>query len=105
VQSMRFSKIILELLRKLSSKSVYYISGPETLPPPLDKEEEAKMLSISHTDEAARKTLIEHNLRLVVFIAKRFENSGINIEDLISIGTIGYVFGRNKRSDSNHVRL
>ena len=69
-----------------------YINGAETLPPPLSKEEEAKTLAKLNTDfENARETLIVHNLRLVVYIAKKFESTGIGIEDLISIGTIGLI--------------
>ena len=68
---------------------VHYIGGSDTLPPPLSREREAELLS--NLDEAARQELIEHNLRLVVYIARRFENTGINIEDLISIGTIGLI--------------
>ncbi len=67
---------------------LYYINGSETLPPPLDPEVEEAMIEKIHTSEA-RSALIEHNLRLVAFIAKRFENTGANIEELISIGTVG----------------
>ncbi len=70
-------------------EEVHYIGGSDTLPPPLTREREAELLS--SLDEAARQELIEHNLRLVVYIARRFENTGINIEDLISIGTIGLI--------------
>ena len=69
-----------------------YIGGSDTLPTPLPREEEAAAIArLEQGDEEARKTLIEHNLRLVVYIARRFENTGINIEDLISIGTIGLI--------------
>lgn len=71
------------------SAGIHYIGGSDTLPPPLTREREAELLS--NMDEAARQELIEHNLRLVVYIARRFENTGINIEDLISIGTIGLI--------------
>ena len=70
--------------------AVYYIGGSDTLPPPLTKEEERKLLE-SIDREESRCRLIEHNLRLVVYIARRFENTGIHIEDLISIGTIGLI--------------
>ena len=70
--------------------AVHYIGGSDTLPPPLSKEREAELLS-RPGDEDARKELIEHNLRLVVYIARRFENTGVGIEDLISIGTIGLI--------------
>ena len=73
-------------------EKVMYIGGSDTLPTPLPKEEEAAAIArLEQGDEEARKTLIEHNLRLVVYIARRFENTGINIEDLISIGTIGLI--------------
>ena len=81
-----------KLLMRLFPQEVFYIGGPDPLPPPLPPEEErALTLRLHEQDEAARKTLIEHNLRLVVFIARRFENTGIPLEDLISIGTIGLI--------------
>lgn len=71
-------------------QSLFYIGGSDMLPAPLKGEEERKVLEASEQgDEAARKKLVEHNLRLVVFISRRFENSGTSLEDLISIGTIG----------------
>ena len=78
------------LLAKLFPQELYYIGGPDPLPPPLSPEEEREMTRrLKNHDEAARSSLIEHNLRLVVFISRRFENTGIPLEDLISIGTIG----------------
>ena len=72
--------------------TVAYIGGSDTLPAPLSREEEqALFLSMDEQPEAARQTLIEHNLRLVVYIARKFENTGVGIEDLISIGTIGLI--------------
>lgn len=71
-------------------KGVFYIGGPDLLPPPLTREEESEIIS-RLPDENAKQILIERNLRLVVYIAKRFENTGINIEDLISIGTVGLI--------------
>ena len=79
---------LLVWLGLLQPEEIHYIGGSDTLPPPLTKEREAELLA-RLDDEDARKELIEHNLRLVVYIARRFENTGINIEDLISIGTIG----------------
>ena len=71
-------------------QSVYYISGADILPPPLKgRQEEQALEKLESGDEGARDLLVEHNLRLVVFIARRFENTGVNLEDLISIGTIG----------------
>ena len=74
---------------------VHYIGGPDVLPAPLEGEEEAKQLEklINENDESARRMLIEHNLRLVVYIAKKFDNTGVGVEDLISIGTIGLIKG------------
>lgn len=72
-------------------RGTYYINGSDTLPSPLSREEEARILSDFPLDEERKKILIGHNLRLVVYIAKRFENTGIGIEDLISIGTMGLV--------------
>ena len=80
---------LLVRLGLLPEESIHYIGGSDTLPPPLPREREAELLA--NLDEAARQELIEHNLRLVVYIARRFENTGINIEDLISIGTIGLI--------------
>ena len=83
--------ILQWLLRKLGlTPPIHYIGGSDTLPPPLSKEREAELLKHME-EESARQELIEHNLRLVVYIARRFENTGINIEDLISSGTIGLI--------------
>ena len=76
----------------LETNSLYYIGGTDVLPPPLKGEQEqAALQSLEEGSEDAKQLLIEHNLRLVVFIARRFENTGINLEDLISIGTIGLI--------------
>ncbi len=76
----------------LDDNRLYYINGPDTLPAPLDKADEAECLhELEQGSQAARDTLIEHNLRLVVYIAKKFENTGIGVEDLVSIGTIGLI--------------
>ena len=82
---------------------VMYIGGSDTLPPPLTREEEAELIErLDGGDDSVRQTLIERNLRLVVYLARRFENTGINIEDLISIGTIGLIKAVNTfRSDKN----
>ena len=86
--------------------SVFYIGGSDTLPPPLDKsEEENALAALEAGDEHARKLLIEHNLRLVVYIARRFENTGINIEDLISIGTIGLIKAVNTFQNGKNIKL
>ena len=87
----------------LPVKGIFYIGGSDTLPQPLSREEEAEMIRrLDEGDFAVRQILIEHNLRLVAYIARRFENTGINIEDLISIGTIGLIKAINTyRSDKN----
>ena len=76
----------------LARRGIFYIGGSDTLPPPLERAEEAALIArMDAGDESVRRTLIERNLRLVAYIARRFENTGINIEDLISIGTIGLI--------------
>ncbi len=85
---------------------ILYIGGSDTLPPPLSREEEAELLSrLGSGEESVRQTLIERNLRLVVYIAKRFENTGINIEDLISIGTIGLIKAINTYKTDKNIKL
>ena len=85
---------------------VFDIGGSDTLPPPLEKDaEEAAIAALCQGDEAARQLLIEHNLRLVVYISKRFENTGINIEDLISIGTIGLIKAVNTFKLDKNIKL
>ena len=92
----------LRIKLRLRRSGVYYINGSEMLPPPLAREEEAQIVMRMHVDEQARQILIEHNLRLVVYIAKRFENTGVGIEDLVSIGTIGLIKAINTfRADKN----
>ena len=88
------------------SNSVYYINSAGALPPPLTKAEEAVIMQqIRNGDEKAREPLIVHNLRLVVYIAKKFENSNVNIEDLISIGTIGLIKAVNTFSPDRNIKL
>lgn len=85
---------------------VHYIGGSDILPPPLDPEEEHKALDeFMAGSEEARAILIEHNLRLVVYIAKKFENAGINVEDLISIGTIGLIKAVNTFKIDKNIKL
>lgn len=95
-------QLIVKLLKK-RRQDVHYVNGSETLPEPMNREEEAAVLARYHGgDESARQILIERNLRLVVFIAKKFESSGVNIEDLISIGTMGLIKGvQTFKSDKN----
>ena len=87
----------------IARRGIFYIGGSDSLPPPLSREVEAEMLArLDEGDFEVRQILIEHNLRLVAYIARRFDNTGINIEDLISIGTIGLIKAINTyRSDKN----
>lgn len=95
-----------EKLFKRKKKYVNYIRGNETLPEPLSKEEEFRILTnFQAGDELARQTLIEHNLRLVVYIAKKFESSGVNLEDLISIGTLGLIKGVQTFKMDKNIKL
>ena len=98
---------ILTLLQQLRClPSVYYIGGSDILPPPLTPEEEAEAAAACQTgDENARRRLIEHNLRLVVFLARKFESSGVGTEDLISIGTIGLIKAVSTYRSDRKVKL
>ncbi|HBI02897.1 MAG TPA: RNA polymerase sporulation sigma factor SigE, partial [Paenibacillaceae bacterium] len=94
------------LLLGLKGEEVHYIGGSEALPPPLNREEEEYLLGKLHTgDSAVRAMLIERNLRLVVYIARKFENTGINIEDLVSIGTIGLIKAVNTFDPEKKIKL
>lgn len=85
---------------------IYYVGGSQTLPPPLEGKEEKKMLKLlDEGDDEARKVLVERNLRLVVYIAKKFENTGVGLEDLISIGTIGLMKGVNTFKLDKKIKL
>ena len=87
-------------------RGIYYINGQETLPAPLSREEEKEVfLRLERNDEAAREILTVHNLRLVVYIAKKFESTGINVEDLISIGTIGLIKAVNTFRPQKNIKL
>ena len=97
-----------QLLRILGIRppAVFYIGGSDTKPPPLGREEEEKAIAaLEAGDDDARRLLIERNLRLVVYIARRFENTGINIEDLISIGTIGLIKAINTFQSGKNIKL
>ncbi len=83
-------RTLLSILGLTREQDIFYIGGSDILPPPLKgAQEQAALEALEQGDEGAKQALVEHNLRLVVYIARRFENTGINIEDLISIGTIG----------------
>ncbi|MCD8127093.1 MAG: RNA polymerase sporulation sigma factor SigE [Clostridiales bacterium] len=84
---------------------IYYVGGSDLLPP-LDRQEERRLLlALREGDEQARDTLIEHNLRLVVYLARRFENTGINLDDLVSIGTIGLIKAVNTFDTEKNIKL
>ena len=96
------------LIRKglLVRDGVFYVGGSDTLPPPLSREREAELLArMDGGDTAVRQELIEHNLRLVAYLARRFENTGVNREDLISIGTIGLIKAVNTYRTDKNIKL
>ena len=91
---------------EIENLPIYYIGGSQTLPPPLSNEEEADMLErLSNGEEEIRQILVERNLRLVVYIAKKFENTGVGLEDLISIGTIGLMKAINTFNTDKKIKL
>lgn len=97
---------ILKKLRLYNEESLYYIGGSEALPPPLSNDEEVFLIAKLKDDESTVRTiLIERNLRLVVYIARKFENTGIGIEDLISIGTIGLIKAVNTFNPEKNIKL
>lgn len=102
-----FDSAFFKLKKILGFKrEIHYINGSETLPPPLSKDEEQIIMKkISDGEDNLREKLIVHNLRLVVYIAKKFEPSGINVEDLISIGTIGLIKAVNTFSPERNIKL
>ena len=102
----KMRQTVIDMLAKMKRRSVLYIGGSDTLPPPLSKQEEIELMEQMKTNETAvRNTLIEHNLRLVVYIARKFENTGIGIEDLISIGTIGLIKAVNSFDPGKKIKL
>ena len=103
---MEIVKKIAVRLRALLRGEVYYVNGPDTLPPPLSRTEEVEVFAgLTANDPAARKKLIVHNLRLVVYIAKKFESTGIGIEDLVSIGTIGLIKAVNTFNPEKNIKF
>lgn len=113
---MRFIRFILRIVRRVhnffrrcllprSWGRIYYINGSTVLPAPLTHEEELSLLSRLGEDESLKKVLVERNLRLVVYIAKKFESTGINIEDLISIGTVGLMKAANTFDPEKNIKL
>ena len=108
ILKLNFNSLFSKYLQKeeIGGEDIFYIAGGQTLPPPLEPEEEEKLLKkLAQKDMEARQTLVERNLRLVVYIAKKFENTGIGIEDLISIGTIGLMKAINTFNTDKKIKL
>lgn len=101
-----FQKFLAKIYEKYFYKEIFYINGPDNLPPPLSKQEEEETFELLEKGKPeAKNKLIEHNLRLVVYIAKKFESTGIGIEDLVSIGTIGLIKAVNTFSPCKGIKL
>ncbi len=109
VQGKMMFRMVTSIRELLFGKrgEIHYIGGAEVLPPPLEAEEECRMLELLETEERekAKSTLVERNLRLVVYIAKKFDNTGISVEDLISIGTIGLIKAINTFNIGKNIKL
>jgi len=103
----RILKVLKKYLArdKIDKLPVFYINGSQTLPPPLEPKEEEKILQNLEKNENAKQLLVERNLRLVVYIAKKFENTGMDLEDLISVGTIGLMKAINTFDVSKNIKL
>ncbi|MBQ5824086.1 MAG: RNA polymerase sporulation sigma factor SigE [Clostridia bacterium] len=102
----KLAALIRRVKQGFTKHGIYYINGPETLPAPLTGAQEREVMKrIESGDESAREKLIVHNLRLVVYIARKFENSGVGIEDLISIGTIGLIKAVNTFCPARNIKL
>lgn len=103
---MKLFEKIISGLKKILGNDVFYVNGSDTLPPPLSRqEEEIVFAGLVEKDPEARKKLIVHNLRLVVYIAKKFESTGIGIEDLVSIGSIGLIKAVNTFSPAKNIKF
>lgn len=107
----KIRELILEIIERIYCSlglgmPVHYVNSGEALPPPLSKQEEAECIgALAAGDESMRRVLIERNLRLVVYIARKFENTGVNIEDLISIGAIGLIKAVNTFDAGKKIKL
>ena len=104
----KFLLFINRILSKLKifTKKVFYVGGNDALPPPLKKDEEEELVqSLINGEEGVRDILIERNLRLVVYIARKFENTGVGVEDLISVGTIGLIKAVNTFNPEKKIKL
>lgn len=101
-----YNKILNFIIEKIGSdKDIFYIGGSDTLPAPLSQDEEREVINRLKDSDEAKAILIEHNLRLVVYLAKKFESTGINVEDLISIGTIGLIKAVNTFKVEKNIKL
>src|SRR5574344_426764 len=101
-------KFILEIIRKLKKKynTAFYVGATDKLPPPLSKEDELSyLIKFKNGDKLAKDVLIEHNLRLVVFLSKKYENTGFDIEDIVSIGSIGLIKGISTYKIDKNIKL
>lgn len=99
-------KLIYKIRSILSKEGIYYVGSADILPPPLEKEiEESLVYKMIDGDKESRDTLVEHNLRLVVFLAKKYDNTGYDLEDLVSIGTIGLIKGVNTYKPDKNIKL
>ncbi|MBR6385690.1 MAG: RNA polymerase sporulation sigma factor SigE [Ruminococcus sp.] len=102
----RIKEILRKIMEFFSGDEIYYVNGADTLPPPLTRQEEEDVfIRLGQNDREARNILIVHNLRLVVYIAKKFESSGVGIEDLVSIGTIGLIKAVNTFCPTKNIKL
>ncbi len=99
-------KLIIFIKKLFNKNGVYFVGATDILPPPLEKEEEERLVELSQKgDINARNKLIEHNLRLVVYLAKKYENTKVDLEDLVSIGSIGLIKGINTFSLDKNIKL
>ena len=97
---------ILKMILRIFVKDIFYVGSTDKLPGPLEPSEEFKYIELStNGDESARNKLIEHNLRLVVFLAKKYDNTGVDLEDLVSIGTIGLIKGVSTYKNDKNIKL
>ena len=102
----RWKQLLMKWLSKAFGRRVYYVGGPEGLPPPLSRTETEECLArLRAADDSVKATLIERNLRLVVYVSKRFENTGVGLEDLISIGTIGLIKAVDSFAPDKQIKL
>ena len=99
-------KIIRIILKVFKSEGIYFIGSTDKLPEPLKRDEEERLVLLNMDgDNDAKSKLIEHNLRLVVFLSKKYENTGVDLEDLVSIGTIGLIKGVNTYKLDKNIKL